>query len=203
MMGFCKSTFFKRIDSSGFSFLLTLYRHILRNAVFIYAIENKLPLPIGDENNLPEEWIEDEDINDIFSDDNEEEDRQAGDSLIEIPTDMKVYMDKARQYYMLLTQKNNVAWIESTYFKRTLKQHLKQILPGCPPLPEPVRGCPVRDGPHCFLLLDIKVKCLYNTVNVLRITLVVIHTIRACNPVSYRFLNEGGLYDERFQYQRS
>jgi len=126
MMGFCKSTFFKRIDSSGFSFLLTLYRHILRNAVFIYAIENKLPLPIGDENNLPEEWIEDEDINDIFKDDNEENDRQAGDNLIEIPTDMKVYMDKARKYYELLSQKNNVAWIESTYFKRTLKQHLRQ-----------------------------------------------------------------------------
>ncbi len=116
MMGFCKSTFFKRIDSSGFSFLLTLYRHILRNAVFIYAIENKLPLPIGDENNLPEEWIEDEDINDIFRDDDEEEDRKAGDNLIEIPTDMNVYMEKARIYYELLAQKNNVAWIESTYF---------------------------------------------------------------------------------------
>ncbi len=126
MMGFCKSTFFKRIDSSGFSFLLTLYRHILRNAVFIHAIENKLPLPIGDENELPEEWIEDEDINDIFSHDDEEEDRMGGDNLIEIPTDMKVYMEKARQYYMLLTQKNNVAWIESTYFKRSLKSHLKQ-----------------------------------------------------------------------------
>ncbi len=126
MMGFCKSTFFKRIDSSGFSFLLTLYRHILRNAVFIYAIENKLPLPIGDENNLPEEWIEDEDVNDIFSNDNEDEGSRAGDNLIEIPTDMKVYMEKARKYYELLSQKNNVAWIESTYFKRTLKQHLKQ-----------------------------------------------------------------------------
>ena len=122
MMGFCKSTFFKRIDSSGFSFLLTLYRHILRNAVFIYAIENKLPLPIGDENNLPEEWIEDADINDIFSDGEEGDD----DNLIEIPIDMKVYMDKARSYYMLLTQKNNVAWIESTYFKRSLKTHLRQ-----------------------------------------------------------------------------
>ena len=122
MMGFCKSTFFKRIDSSGFSFLLTLYRHILRNAVFIYAIDNKLPLPIGDENNLPEEWIEDADINDIFSDGEEGDD----DNLIEIPIDMKVYMDKARSYYMLLTQKNNVAWIESTYFKRSLKTHLRQ-----------------------------------------------------------------------------
>lgn len=126
MMGFCKSTFFKRIDSSGFSFLLTLYRHIMRNAVFIYAIENKLPLPIGDENDLPEEWIEDEDINDIFTHDNDEEDRQAGDNLIEIPIDMKVYMDKAKEYYNMLALRNNVSWIESVYFKRTLKSHLKQ-----------------------------------------------------------------------------
>lgn len=124
MMGFCKSTFFKRIDSSGFSFLLTLYRHILRNAVFIYAIENKLPLPIGDENNLPEEWIEDEDINDIFS--NNEDSNLGVEGLIDIPTDMNVYMEKARYYYNLLTQKNNVAWLESTYFKRSLKTHLRQ-----------------------------------------------------------------------------
>ena len=135
MMGFCKSTFFKRIDSSGFSFLLTLYRHILRNAVFIHAIENKLPLPIGDENNLPEEWIEDADVNDIFSDGEEE---GLGDNLIDIPTDMKVYMEKARQYYMLLTQKDNVAWIESTYFKRSLKAHLKQ---DCEKIIQMIRLC--------------------------------------------------------------
>jgi superfamily II DNA or RNA helicase len=123
MMGFCKSTFFKRIDSSGFSFLLTLYRHILRNAVFVYAIENKLPLPIGDENALPEDYLEDEDMNDIFGHDDQDE---GGDLLIEVPTDMAVYMKRAAEYYSLLSQKNNVAWIESTYFKRTLKSHLKQ-----------------------------------------------------------------------------
>lgn len=123
MMGFCMSTFFKRIDSSGFSFLLTLYRHILRNAVFIYAIENNLPLPIGDENSIPEEFIEDEDINNIFTHDNEDED---GDSLIDIPTDMAVYMKKAMTYYNVLSQKNNVAWLDPKYFKRTLKQHLRQ-----------------------------------------------------------------------------
>jgi hypothetical protein len=106
--------------------LLTLYRHILRNAVFIYAIENKLPLPIGDENSLPEEYLEDEDINDIFSRDNVEGNAHAGDDLIEVPTDMAVYMKRAADYYNLLSQKNNVAWIESTYFKRTLKMHLKQ-----------------------------------------------------------------------------
>jgi len=126
MMGFCKSTFFKRIDSSGFSFLLTLYRHILRNAVFIYAIENKLPLPIHDENALPEDYLDDSDINDIFSHDNDEEDGKAGDGLIDIPTDMNVYMGKAKEYYNILAVKNNVAWINPGYFKRTLKQHLKQ-----------------------------------------------------------------------------
>ena len=126
MMGFCKSTFFKRIDSSGFSFLLTLFRHILRNAVFIYAIDNKLKLPISDENTFPEDFIDDADINDIFTNDDEEEERSSGDNLIQIPNDMEVYMQKAKEYYNGLIGKNNVQWIESRYFKRTLKQQLKK-----------------------------------------------------------------------------
>ena len=126
MMGFCKSTFFKRIDSSGFSFLLTIFRHILRNAVFIYAIESKLPLPIGDENTFPEDYLEDADINDIFEHDNNEEERKSGDDLIQIPNDMKVYMQKAEEYYNSLVGKNNVQWIDSKYFKRTLKQKLNK-----------------------------------------------------------------------------
>lgn len=126
MMGFCKSTFFKRIDSSGFSFLLTLFRHILRNAVFIYAIDNKLKLPISDENTFPEDFIDDADINDIFAHDDEEEERSSGDSLMQIPNDMEVYMQKAQDYYNSLIGKNNVQWIESKYFKRTLKQQLKK-----------------------------------------------------------------------------
>ena len=126
MMGFCKSTFFKRIDSSGFSFLLTLYRHILRNAVFIYAIDNKLKLPISDENAFPEDFIDDADINDIFSNDDEQEEEASGDNLIQVPNDMAVYMKKAEEYYNGLIGKNNVQWIEAKYFKRTLKQQLKK-----------------------------------------------------------------------------
>lgn len=126
MMGFCKSTFFKRIDSNGFSFLLTLYRHILRNAVFIYAIDNNLPLPIGDENGLPEEYLDDQDVNGVFSSDDKEEPHKADDGLIEIPTDMDVYMEKAKDYYNTLVLKNNVTWIKPSYFKRTLKRHLRQ-----------------------------------------------------------------------------
>lgn len=48
MMGFCRTNLFKRLESSGEAFLLSLQRHIQRNLVFLYAIENGLPLPIGD-----------------------------------------------------------------------------------------------------------------------------------------------------------
>lgn len=121
MMGFCKSTFFKRMDSSGFAFLMTLYRHVVRNAVFIYAIENKLPLPIGDENpiygDLPE------DMEGFFSEDESDENQVA--KTMHVPTDMEHYLNRAMEYYNMLAIKNNVDWIDSKYFKRTLKQDLK------------------------------------------------------------------------------
>ena len=127
MMGFCKSTFFKRIDSSGFAFLLTVYRHILRNAVFIYAIKNKLPLPISDENSLPDEYIEDEDVNEsIFGDALDPERVIQEEQLISFPKEMDVYMRKAKEYYDIITAKNNCSWIDSKYFKRTLKQQLRK-----------------------------------------------------------------------------
>jgi helicase C-terminal domain protein len=126
MMGFCKSTFFKRIDSSGFSFLITLFRHILRNAVYLYAIDNKLKLPVSDENTFPEDFIDDADINDVFTNDDEHEEYSSGDNLITVPNNMQVYMDKAKEYYNGLIGKNNVQWIDSKYFKRTLKQQLKK-----------------------------------------------------------------------------
>jgi superfamily II DNA or RNA helicase len=47
LMGFCRSNLFKRLESSGHSFLLSVERHILRNFIFIHAIENNLDIPIG------------------------------------------------------------------------------------------------------------------------------------------------------------
>ena len=126
MMGFCKSTFFKRIDSSGYAFLLTLYRHILRNAVYIYAIDNKLKLPVTDENTFPEDFLEDADINDANADSENSQEFFSNSNLLTIPKDMKAYMEKAETYYNGLIGKNNVQWIDSKYFKRTLKQGLKK-----------------------------------------------------------------------------
>ena len=46
-MGFCRTNLFKRLESSGAAFLQSVERHILRNYVFLHAIENDLPLPLG------------------------------------------------------------------------------------------------------------------------------------------------------------
>lgn len=137
MMGFCMSTFFKRIDSSGFSFLLTLYRHILRNCVFIYALDNKLRLPISDENQLPEDYIEDEDVSTtVFG--AEQDVKATVGSTLHIPTDLSVYTQKSKEYYDIITNKNNVAWLPSDFFKRSLKQ---QLAKDCDTLIQMIKLC--------------------------------------------------------------
>jgi Lhr-like helicase len=47
LMGFCRTNLFKRLESGGMAFLQSVDRHILRNYVFLHAIENNLDLPIG------------------------------------------------------------------------------------------------------------------------------------------------------------
>lgn len=45
--GFVRTNFFKRLSSCGHSFTLSLRRHIARNELFLYAIDNDRPLPAG------------------------------------------------------------------------------------------------------------------------------------------------------------
>lgn len=47
LKGFCRTNMFKRLESSGHAFVLSLERHVLRNFIYLHAIENDLPLPIG------------------------------------------------------------------------------------------------------------------------------------------------------------
>jgi len=143
MMGFCKSTLFKRMDSSGYSFLVTLYRHLMRNMLFVYAIENKLPLPIGDENAMPTDLPEDNDVSNIVLSGDEQENIAC---MKLIPTNLDVYKSLAEKYYSGIAGKNNISWIESKYFKKTLKQ---QLLADCKTIIEMIELCgqwnPVKD----------------------------------------------------------
>lgn len=47
LMGFSRTNLFKRLESSGNAFILSVQRHILRNHVYLYAIEKNEPIPIG------------------------------------------------------------------------------------------------------------------------------------------------------------
>lgn len=47
LMGFCRTNLFKRLESSGHAFLQSIERHILRNYIFLHAIETQRALPIG------------------------------------------------------------------------------------------------------------------------------------------------------------
>lgn len=124
MMGFCRSTFYKRMDSSGLSFLLTLYRHALRNMLYIHAIENELPLPVGDENALPDDYVEDIAAEDtLFATENNDAVFVDG-QTISIPTDKRTYEAKAIEYYAAIQNKNGINWIEPKFFTKKLKTHL-------------------------------------------------------------------------------
>lgn len=128
MMGFCRTNFYKRLDSSGVSFLISLYRHILRNSLYIYAIENKLPLPIGDEGNLPDGYSDDDDLEGtLFECAKENGSEQITNELINFSTDFDSYIQKAKEYYQTISSNTSrISWIDSRYFKRSLKLALKK-----------------------------------------------------------------------------
>lgn len=47
LKGFCRTNLFKRLESSGHAFIVSVERHILRNFIALHALDHGLPLPIG------------------------------------------------------------------------------------------------------------------------------------------------------------
>ena len=47
LRGFTRTSLYKRLSSCGHAFVLSLQRHLERNRMYMYAIDNNLPLPIG------------------------------------------------------------------------------------------------------------------------------------------------------------
>lgn len=126
LMGFCRTNLFKRLESSGYSFLLSLSRHILRNYVFVYAMQNRLPFPIGKNisHNL-DEYLEDSDT------DNEDDERNH----LNLILDEETYLKKAAKVYNMFASDTYVKrfdWIRSEFFVAALKTTLindsKEIL---------------------------------------------------------------------------
>src|SRR3989304_5922206 len=77
LMGFCRTNLFKRLESNGSAFILSIERHILRNYISLHAIENGKAIPIGTQDpEMLDSRIYDEDADDtgvesdLFEDDN-------------------------------------------------------------------------------------------------------------------------------------
>lgn len=117
LKGFARTNLFKRLESSGYSFLLSISRHILRNYIFIYAIENKLPFPIGKQDaNMLDDYLEDADIENTVSEIEK----------INLMLSEESYYNQAQKIYDLFssTYKNRFDWISSQLFSNTLKDTL-------------------------------------------------------------------------------
>jgi Helicase conserved C-terminal domain/PLD-like domain len=125
LMGFCRTNLFKRLESSGFSFLQSIDRHILRNQIYLYAIEQGLDLPVGvlDAGLLDAERI-DEDAEGIEGDPED-----LLDGVVEavgeepLPADglaraSAIYQQYARDY------KRRFKWVRPSLFKPSLAEHL-------------------------------------------------------------------------------
>jgi len=79
LKGFCRTNLFKRLESSGHSFILSVERHILRNFIYLHAIEKGLPLPIGTQDmGLLDTWANDQD-SDLWEPASDNDDNDAMD----------------------------------------------------------------------------------------------------------------------------
>jgi len=104
LMGFCRTNLFKRLESSGQAFILSIERHILRNYVFLHAVKEGNPLPIGTQDAvLLDARVYDEDadatstIPNIFDDeDGTDENEMAHKRGLESQED---YKDRAAEIY--------------------------------------------------------------------------------------------------------
>jgi superfamily II DNA or RNA helicase len=130
LMGFCRTNLFKRLESSGAAFLQSLQRHILRNYVYLHAIENGIPLPLGSQN---AEMLDtrltdaDDDGTDLFDadDDNGKEAVNGPGQMLHTEADFRqraaeVYADYAGPY------QRRFKWLRPDLFVGDLAKDLRK-----------------------------------------------------------------------------
>jgi superfamily II DNA or RNA helicase len=138
LMGFCRTHLFKRLESSGDTFLKSVSNHILRNCIYIYAIDNNLELPIGQMGfDVFDDSSNDEDADSLVSADameeynlddenDEQEDISENCSLL---FSYETFMNTAETCYTFITETNKkkrrFKWIRSELFQKELLKNLK------------------------------------------------------------------------------
>ncbi|MDQ1638539.1 MAG: hypothetical protein QOF62_1878 [Pyrinomonadaceae bacterium] len=133
LIGYCRTNLFKRLESSGQAFIQSVERHILRNHVFLHAIENGLPLPIGSQGaEMLDVRFVDEDAEAVIGSpelfDEEGNGEEGTISLtLRLRTDddfraraAVLYSEYASQY------KRRFKWLNSALFTNMLAKHLNE-----------------------------------------------------------------------------
>jgi SNF2 family DNA or RNA helicase len=134
LMGFCRTNLFKRLESSGAVFLESIERHILRNYIFLYAIENNLPLPLGTQDaSLLDTRNNDEDT-DLFNFIDDPEEDEAPDEMVRkngngrhtaLRTE-KEFKERAKEVYELYraAYRTRFKWLSAQFFAKKLERDL-------------------------------------------------------------------------------
>ena len=132
LMGFCRTNLFKRLESSGQAFILSIERHILRNYIFLNAIKQGRPIPIGTQDaGLLDARINDEDADatSITSNLFDNEDSTGKDEIDDKGT-LKFeedYKNRAVEIYAkyALEYKNRFRWLRPELFSKAMATDLE------------------------------------------------------------------------------
>ncbi len=130
LMGFCRTNLFKRLESSGYAFQLSVKRHIERNCIYLYAINNGTNFPIGTTDfGQFSSVLADRDIESVYenpSPNDNEEDQENHDQVVQLKS-FEDFFEMARKVYELYTKKyyKRFRWISSSYFNSDLLADLQ------------------------------------------------------------------------------
>jgi len=136
LMGFSRTNLFKRLESSGKVFLQSLERHVLRNYIFLYALQNNLPLPIGTQDaSMLDTRTSDVDADEAsvtlglfeMEDENGETDILTVDERVEHLSEAE-FQRRAQEVYQLYASqyKRRFKWLRSDLFQKRLATHLQK-----------------------------------------------------------------------------
>lgn len=117
LLGYVKTNLFKRLESSGHAFLLSLQRHIVRNHILLHALASGKPLPIGTQlgNLLDASDTEDTELALALE--------QTSSALV---TEADFAARGAALYQLLATtQESKFRWVRAGLFKADLAKHLQ------------------------------------------------------------------------------
>ena len=134
LMGFCRTNLFKRLESSGQAFIQSVERHVLRNYVYLHAIEHDQLVPVGTQDSgLLDARVCDEDADapdtgsneELIDDDNGNGDPKKAVSVLQLRTEDD-FRGRAAEVYAEYrrTKQQRFKWLRPNLFVEDLAKDL-------------------------------------------------------------------------------